>query len=1128
MAARQALVDDAARRDAIAIHDRSFLVEAGAGSGKTAVMAGRIAMLLAGGAAPKSVAAVTFTEFASSELLIRVRAFVAALAADEVPTELRVALPDGLSEVQRRNLAAAEAALDEMTCSTIHGFCQRLIAPYPVEADIDPGAGVMDRDQADLVFREITDAWLREELAGTADSLLSELVLHDPTATVGTIRTVLNHLRRHRAFSPYVREDLAPRAAAFQEGVAEFGAFLAEAGAEEPETAAIADRFQTLAEEIEPALPAETPARLVRLLVAAPHDDLLSSSGSFLAYRKKTKWRAAVRRAGLSQADADRLNDEAGAHYGRCCATWTALQQAVATHVLADLVPLVEPVMDRFREHKRAAALLDFDDLIFAARDLLREHDDVRRALAVRFRNVLVDEFQDTDPLQTEIFWRLCGEPSAAGDAVDWTAFALRPGALFLVGDPKQAIYRFRGADITAYVTAREAFRAQSADGVLSIATNFRSCAPIMSYVNECFEAQLSEEKGQPGFQTLAPFLPARAEGPSVAALDIAVADENGKASAPQKRDGEAEAVAEMCARLIGSETIRDPGSGEQRPCRAGDIALLAPTGSELWRYEEALEQYGIPVATQAGKGLYRRQEIQDLIAVTRVLADRRDRLALGALLRGPLVGLSEEELLDIVWTLPRAEDAPNDLPRLHLGVEPETIAHPHARDIVEKLQALRRQVNATTPHALLSQAIDVLRVRPILLRRHRGQAERALANVDLYLGFSRAYAVRGLRAFAEAMTAAWNDEARAVEGRPDAQEEAVALYTMHAAKGLEWPIVVPINTMTQVRAAETAVTDRASGRFYCPVFGVEPSGYAAARDEEKAELDRERVRLWYVATTRARELLVLPRLDVASRGRAWISLVDLALPELPALELQQHPPEMAIRDAESENEQTREVFAAEAAAIAGGARRIVWRTPSRDEGAAQLVLREEVSKILTNDGDGAPVDGAAVATIQGGRERGTILHKLIEEILTGETAETQRALVARAVTLIDALGLAAMEDPANGLAPAELADCVVRTLSLPDVADLRSRLIPECPVYASTETDAHEEARAGIADAIALRPDGTPEAVVDWKSDVEPSPETLQHYAAQVRTYLDITGAERGLIVFMTRGLVIPVARSS
>ena len=593
----------------------------------------------------------------------------------------------------------------------------------------------------------------------------------------------------------------------------------------------------------------------------------------------------------LHQADAERLDDMASAHYAYCCGTWTALHQAVATHALAGLVPLVVPVMDLFREHKRAAALLDFDDLIFSARDLLRDHDDVRRALSARFRHVLVDEFQDTDPLQTEIFWRLCGEPPEDGDARDWTAFALRPGALFLVGDPKQAIYRFRGADIAAYVRAREAFRAGDADAVLSIATNFRSRTPIMGYVNARFETALSEANGQPGFQALDPFRPPRDEGPSVAALDVAVADEAGKANAQRQRDGEAEAVAELCARLIGSEPVPDSANGGLRPCRAGDIALLAPTGSDLWRYEEALEERGIPVATQAGKGLYRRQEIQDLIAVTRVLADRRDTLALGALLRGPLVGLTEEELLDIVWALPRADNAPDDLPRLDLSVAVEAIANPLARDIVEKLQALQRCANATTPYGLLSQAVDVLRVRPILLRRHRGQAERALANVDLYLGFSRAYAVRGLRAFAEAMTAAWSDEARAVEGRPDAQEEAVALYTMHAAKGLEWPIVVPINTMTRVMAADSAVTDRVTGQFHCRVFGVEPTGYEAARNDERAELDRERMRLWYVAATRARELLVLPRLDVDAMRSAWLSVVDLDLPGLPALDLDHLPP---------------------------------------------------------------------------------------------------------------------------------------------------------------------------------------------------------------------------------------------
>ena len=1120
----RALADDAARWSAIGVHDRSFLVEAGAGSGKTAVLAGRIAMLLAEGVVPRSIAAVTFTEFAASELLIRVREFVGALADGDIPTPLGVALPDGLSEDRRRHLAAAREVLDEITCSTIHGFCQRLITPYPVEADIDPGAAVMDRDQTELAFREITHAWLREELTGEVDGLLAELVLRNPDGTVALIRTILDHLRRHRAIAHEAPEYLVPLATAFQEAADGFDAFVSGADAEEPESAGFASRFRELGEAVETCLPARTSADLVSLLLTAPHPDLCTQAGAFRKYQKKGKWRAAAKRAGFSQADGDRLNDLASTYYARCCAAWTAVQQAVASHVLVVLIPLVRPVIDRFRDYKRSAALLDFDDLVFAARDLLRDHDVVRRALAARFTRVLVDEFQDTDPLQTEIFWRLCGDSPAGGNAADWTTFTLRPGALFLVGDPKQAIYRFRGADIAAYVRAREAFRAQAADGVLSIATNFRSCAPIMDYVNDRFERLLSEENGQPGFQALDPFLPARGEGPSVAALDIAVADENGKANARQQRDGEAEAIAEMCARLIGSESVRDPESGEQRPCRAGDIALLAPTGSDLWRYEEALERRGIPVASQAGKGLFRRQEIQDLIAVTRMLADHRDMLALGALLRGPLVGLTEEELLDIVWDLPRSDDAPDDIPRLDLSVASDAVEHDYARDVIEKLQALRLKVNATTPHALLSQAIDVLRVRPILLQRHRGQAERALANVDLYLSFSRAYAVRGLRAFAEAMTAAWSDETHTVEGRPDAQEEAVALYTMHAAKGLEWPIVVPINTMTWVKETGTAVTDRAGGRFYCSVLGVEPSGYAAARDDEKAELDRERVRLWYVAATRARELLVLPRFDVAAASSAWLSIVDLALSDLTALDLDCHPHEVNVVDTGPENEQTREVFAAEAATIAEHQRNIVWRVPSRDEGTAGPVVREEVPEILISDGDGAPAESETAATIQGGRERGIVLHKIIEEILTGETAETMPALVARAEALIRALGRPVVDDPALGLAPAELAGCVVRALSLPEVAALRPGLLPEFPLYASTMTEAHEEVTTGIADAIAFGPDGAPQVVIDWKSDVDLAPEAIQHYRAQMRAYLDATDAERGLVVAATSGTIISV----
>ena len=197
----KSLADDAFRRDAMAVHDRAFLVEAGAGSGKTAIMAGRVALMLSEGIAPKTIAAVTFTELAASELIIRVREFLGELNAGRIPAELRVALPNGLADRHRRNLAVASETIDEITCSTIHGFCQRLIKPYPVEANIDPGAAVMDRNQSDLAFVETTETWLREELAGDGGSLLAEMVIREPGETVDLIHTILRHLRGRRVMT---------------------------------------------------------------------------------------------------------------------------------------------------------------------------------------------------------------------------------------------------------------------------------------------------------------------------------------------------------------------------------------------------------------------------------------------------------------------------------------------------------------------------------------------------------------------------------------------------------------------------------------------------------------------------------------------------------------------------------------------------------------------------------------------------------------------------------------------------------------------------------------------------------------------------------------------------------------
>jgi ATP-dependent exoDNAse (exonuclease V) beta subunit len=306
----------------------------------------------------------------------------------------------------------------------------------------------------------------------------------------------------------------------------------------------------------------------------------------------------------------------------------------------------------------------------------------------------------------------------------------------------------------------------------------------------------------------------------------------------------------------------------------------------------------------------------------------------------------------------------------------------------------------------------------------------------------------------------------------------------------------------------------------------VKPVGYDDVRDAEKAEPDRERIRLWYVAATRARELLVLPRLDAAQSKSAWISLLDLSLADLPALDLAHLPSDIGTKDKGERNDQSRESFAAEAAAIVERQRRLVWLAPSRDESGTGPVLTPEAVEIWAASDASQPDDEVISPNVQGGRERGLIIHKLLEEVLTGETADDIASLTERASGLIGALGKPATDDPAAGLSPDELAGCVTRTLALPEIVELRPTLSPEYPVYAATEIDGGEQATAGITDATSFGPDGIPRVVIDWKSDVQPTAETIDHYRAQVRNYLDMTGTERGLIVLVTSGQVLPVVR--
>jgi ATP-dependent exoDNAse (exonuclease V) beta subunit len=434
-----------------------------------------------------------------------------------------------------------------------------------------------------------------------------------------------------------------------------------------------------------------------------------------------------------------------------------------------------------------------------------------------------------------------------------------------------------------------------------------------------------------------------------------------------------------------------------------------------------------VPVASQAGKGFFRRQEVQDLIALSRAIADRRDTLGFGALLRGPLVGLTEEEIADAIAALPAREDGL--LPRLHLWTDRSAIAHPVLGRTLEVLQSLARKARRTTPYQIIAEAIEALNIRPILRARYPLTSERALANAELFLEMARAYDGRGLAAFTLAMRQNWEDAEAQVEGRPDAEAESVQIITMHLAKGLEWPVVIPINSPTELYDDTSFLHRRRDDTVHFNILDQAPADYEQVKTDEKEQLRRERVRLWYVAITRACDLLLLPW-QSERKPNDWMSVVDLRLDDLPTFDPWAivYAPELPDV-AEPENTQDETTWQGEAATIAATRRAIVWRSPSRHEGspdAAPPPERDEIfsdsaaiSEQLPPTADTATV---AASAVRGSRERGLVVHKLLEEVLTGETVDRIDALELRARDLLSQLGISEADRPDDGPHAPELA----------------------------------------------------------------------------------------------------------
>src|SRR5579859_480812 len=334
------LPDAPARLAALTDHDRTLLVEAGAGTGKTALMAGRVSLLIGAGVHPKEIVAITFTEAASSELLERIERFVQLLLGGEIPVELREALPQGITAKQHENLESGARALDEITCTTIHGFCQQLVKPYPVEAGIDPGAAIIDPAAAEIAYQDLMEAWLSSRFgrdrgaeglgrippivgAGGEEDFFTELLIKAPDETLELISKTARFLKLHRtAHAPPATADPSTFARLAQV-TTEFAAWYNNCGVAEPTTADLIEDLARVATLARQATSGPLTGRhIAELLFHTPPLACKKEETAFKQWGRKGKWKEASKTAGRGAAHGDQLGATGESFYQACGAAY--------------------------------------------------------------------------------------------------------------------------------------------------------------------------------------------------------------------------------------------------------------------------------------------------------------------------------------------------------------------------------------------------------------------------------------------------------------------------------------------------------------------------------------------------------------------------------------------------------------------------------------------------------------------------------------------------------------------------------------------------------------------------------------------------------------------------------------
>ena len=803
--------DQAARTSAMEDLGSTLFVEAGAGTGKTTMLVNRVVNLVTiKGAHMDQIAAITFTEAAAAELRDRLAKEFEKMALEE----------------QNERAEAARLALDAAAVTTLHGFARKILADHPFSVGLPPLFDVADESSDRVAFDERWGEFVHSLLEDPAHFEVVTRAL-SCGLKMDDLRDAALQCHRNWDLLANVPTDVPPAPRVDTTRLTDYLSQAIDMAGEclDPEDLLAVLLRSDKVKKLSDIGGATDDLDLLQILAGSTALDTGRSKGRGPNWPNGGKARAVEL---LRAAEEERLR----------------LTGETARWVVHVLLGLLATFTRQGAEERRQSGHLVFHDLLVFARDLVRDHPEARAELHRRYEHLLIDEFQDTDPMQAELALYLAAEPGADLSG-EWVSLPVPHGHLFFVGDPKQSIYRFRRADIDLFMKVRD----NVIDHALQLTTNFRSRPPIVDWINAVFSGMFSEgiPGVQPRYEPLSADQGAGAPNPRGMLPVIVLGTDPIDGLADPIREVQANDVAAAIATMQAEQWLLGQGDGA-KPLSFSDVAILVRTRTGLPILEHALAAAGIPYRLESSSLVYQSQEVQHLLAILRAIDDPADAVSVLAALRSPAFGCADDDLFTH-----RAHGGSWDWRNSDHADSP---VHQALKD----LATLHEDCWWQSVGAMVNQVVSDRRLMMLALSETRPRE--SWRRIRFLLDQARLFDETNggdLRSFLRWVSHQQEDDARVTEAIvPESDDEAVRVVTVHGSKGLEYPVVVLMGLQKGDNTQKSTVLFTPDGPEVRFNKSMESSGYQAAAGHE-AEMDfAEQQRLLYVAATRARELLVV------------------------------------------------------------------------------------------------------------------------------------------------------------------------------------------------------------------------------------------------------------------------------